>query len=154
VPSPFDPPSHPFAIRALPLSISFVSLLAFFLPVWRLLVFVPVGLVFGVSPSQLDVLFNVFNQSKCGGWCPDRATVERELAIDCNYTHGFRVTLLCKGDDLTFLEISGVRVTGRIATEVALLSNLEQLDMRVNLLTGTMPTQIAQLTRLTHLNFG
>jgi hypothetical protein len=117
-----------------------------------LLLWVAVG--FGVDPRQLDVLFNVFNQSKCGGRCPNRATVETELAVDCNYTHNHRVTLLCKGDDLTFLEISDIQITGRIATEVALLSNLERLDMRVNHLTGTMPTQIAQLTRLTHLNFG
>jgi len=117
-----------------------------------LLLWVAVG--FGVDPRQLDVLFNVFNQSKCGGRCPNRATVETELAVNCDYTHNFRVTLRCKGDDLTFLEISDIQITGRIATEVALLSNLERLDMRVNRLTGTMPTQIAQLTRLTHLNFG
>jgi hypothetical protein len=113
-----------------------------------------VAVGFGVNTRQLDALFNVFNQSKCGGWCPDRATVETELAIDCDYTHNFRVTLRCRGDDLTFLEISDIKITGRIATEVALLSNLERLDMRVNLLTGTMPTQIAQLTRLTHLQLG
>lgn len=61
--------------------------------------------------------------------------------------HGSTITSLVSSN------FSTIKLSGRIPTEIGLLTRLSKLDLNSNSLTGSIPTNIGSLTILTYLNF-
>jgi len=74
-------------------------------------------------------------------------------AIRFNQTSGY-TTCIASPASCTRLVIGASRLTGSLPTELGYLTRLTILSLYSNQLTGTLPTQLAALTRLGDMNFG
>ena len=58
----------------------------------------------------------------------------------------------CTDSAVTWIDITGNALTGTIPSELGQLTSLTNMDLSYNSLTGTIPSELDQLTALTYMN--
>ena len=103
----------------------------------------------GISSTQCETLIRLYDSTNGDSW-----TISTNWTMNstpCDLTYGW-LGITCSGGNVTSISLPSNSLTGTIPTEIGNLTGLTTLDLSGNAITGSIPPQIGRMTSLTSLN--
>jgi hypothetical protein len=104
-----------------------------------------VGAGFSISSVERDALVALYNSTDGANWTDNTGWLG-EAGTECIW---FGVT--CSSGSVAQIVLNGNSLSGSIPSELGNLSNLTYLHLGSNSLTGTIPSELGNLTKLTYI---